>query len=44
MRALEMRADEQVDNFVLSDTVELDDLDHVPDLPRQTLIPPEVSK
>ena len=44
MRALETCADEQVDNFVLYDSVELEDLDHVPDLPRQTLIHPEVSE
>lgn len=38
-----VRADWQADNFVLSDTVLLEDLDPAPDLPRQIIIPPDVS-
>jgi len=40
---IRLRADWQADNFILSDTVVLEDLDPVPDLPRQVLIPPDVS-
>jgi hypothetical protein len=36
-------SDWQADNFVLSDTVLLEDLDPAPDLPRQVLIHPDVS-
>jgi len=38
-----LRADWQADNFVLSDTVLLEDLVSAPDLARQMIIPPDVS-
>jgi len=40
---IRLRADWQADNFILSDTVLLEDLDPAPDLARQIIIPPDVS-